>query len=272
MAPSLEQLAYQSLRKDLLHGRIHVGQVVSENAMAKQIGISRTPVRHAMRQLANEGVFVPLAHVGAVVKVPSPREIEEIFALRQLLECEAAGLAARHITPQQAAELGQVAHRYREAILESCEVDSIGSRPDLEIERARIDLLFHYTILRIAGNRQLARVVNASHLQTRTRIPDVQQGVTQAQVKAKLLATSREHVRISNAIRRKNEDAARAAMAEHLQSAKASYQRLLQAAMSHGCIAELSPAVKLLLSQQESEPDLFLELLDEPIHIPGPLD
>jgi DNA-binding GntR family transcriptional regulator len=260
MAANLEQLAYRRLRQDLLHGRIRLGQVVSENAIAKRIGISRTPVRHAMRQLTNEGVFVPLSHVGAVVKVPTAREVEESFALRQLLECQAAGLAAARVTPELALELRLAVREYRRACVVACRADP-GSSEEMFVPVVRADLHIHGLVLRIANDRQLARAINLTHLQTRTRISDSQDGIAWPEVRQKLMRICREHASIADAIAASDEKAARLAMARHIEGAKITFLKLLQVVSQSGQLSPLSPAVQWMLNQQED--DVFAHFSDD---------
>jgi len=260
---NLEQIAYRRLRQDLLTGRICLGQVISENATAKEIGISRTPVRHAIRQLASEGVVVPVPQVGAVVKVPRPEEVEEVFELRRLLECEAASLAAQRATADDVQSLRQGVRQYVLAVRAMIETMRSGEHAMLDechAELMRSDMLFHWTIQRIAGNRQIARVVHHAHLQTRTKIADLQPGIQWENVARKLVRVCREHLRISNAVRRHDSDAARAAMSEHIRLGKQSYLQLLNAAVLHGMGGKISPAVRLLLDEQENS--VFEELSD----------
>lgn len=88
------------LRGRILSGRLQAGEPIRQEHVAKELGISRIPLREALSQLAAEGFVSLTAHKGAVVAALSLAEVEELFELRQVLE---GGLLARAI-PNMTAE------------------------------------------------------------------------------------------------------------------------------------------------------------------------
>lgn len=91
--------AYEALRDDILHWRLGPGTVLAESEQSARLGISRTPLREAVTRLAAEGL-VDTAHGRAgVVTDVSPRNLVELFELREALETQASRLAARRHTP-----------------------------------------------------------------------------------------------------------------------------------------------------------------------------
>jgi DNA-binding GntR family transcriptional regulator len=91
--------AYEALRDDILHWRLRPGTVLAESEQSARLGISRTPLREAVTRLAAEGL-VDTAHGRAgVVTDVSPRNLVELFELREALETQASRLAARRHTP-----------------------------------------------------------------------------------------------------------------------------------------------------------------------------
>ena len=83
---SLTQIAYENLRQSILNGEIRAGELYNEMAIAKQLGISRTPVREALLDLSNKGMITFLPRRGVIVRSLSKEDVEELFELRQVLE------------------------------------------------------------------------------------------------------------------------------------------------------------------------------------------
>ena len=98
---SLRGRVYKQLRTDILSGKYNDNEELRENAFAKEYGVSRTPVREAIRQLEREGLAVTIPNRGAYVNTIKPKDIEDIYAIRSLLEGLCARWAARYITPEQ---------------------------------------------------------------------------------------------------------------------------------------------------------------------------
>ncbi len=99
---------YQQLKNDILTGKIESGTLLSEIEIARQYGVSRTPVRNALSNLACERVVVALPQRGHLVRTITFSEVVETFRVREILEVEAAGEAAIRITDQQIDELQQI--------------------------------------------------------------------------------------------------------------------------------------------------------------------
>ena len=83
---SLTQIACEELRASILNGEMRAGELYNEMAIAKQLGISRTPIREALLELSNKGMVTFLPRRGIVVRSLSEEDVEELFELRQVLE------------------------------------------------------------------------------------------------------------------------------------------------------------------------------------------
>ena len=83
---SLTQIAYDQLRASILKGDMRAGALYNEMTIAKQLGISRTPIREALIELSNKGMVTFLPRRGIVVRSLSEADVEELFELRQVLE------------------------------------------------------------------------------------------------------------------------------------------------------------------------------------------
>ncbi|CAH0282372.1 GntR family transcriptional regulator [Roseomonas sp. CECT 9278] len=104
-AGSLREQALDTIRGRILDLRYPPGSLLSENQLSEEMGISRTPIREALRELAAGGLVRILPQRGVVVAEPSVRDIVEVYQLREQLECFAARLAAEHLTEADARAL-----------------------------------------------------------------------------------------------------------------------------------------------------------------------
>jgi len=95
------ELVRDTLRRAILTGQISGGQRLVQADLAKQLAVSTTPVREALRDLSAEGLIQLDAHRGAIVRSLSKDEVEEIYWLRQLLEPEMMARAVENITDEQ---------------------------------------------------------------------------------------------------------------------------------------------------------------------------
>jgi DNA-binding GntR family transcriptional regulator len=148
-APLVEAV-YQRLLGDIVAGRLARGSVVSELAVARELGVSRTPVHDAVRQLAKDGLVSWEKGRRARVTAFTPDDVYDIFEVRKYLEGPAAELAAgradrRHLVPLREAADALLADR---------------RDPDWTARWADFDEDFHRTIAVASGNRRLAQEVN----------------------------------------------------------------------------------------------------------------
>lgn len=104
---TIRQLLFEHLRHLILTGRFETGQKLVEEELAEQFGVSRTPVREAIRKLEIEGLVRYQPRRGVIVTGFSPEDVDEIYAAREVLEGLAARLAAKHGTDAEIAELGR---------------------------------------------------------------------------------------------------------------------------------------------------------------------
>ncbi len=144
-------VAYSSIRQGLAAGRWAPGSHLRESELAAELGISRTPVREALRKLASEQLVSFEPHLGVRVPGWSNHDIEEIFALRVELESYAAGQAARHATPAQVAELRELAGQIEKAAFG-------GPEPDY-VRITELNNRFHALIVAAAANQRLVSLV-----------------------------------------------------------------------------------------------------------------
>jgi DNA-binding GntR family transcriptional regulator len=139
---SLVELAVERLRRDILSGRTDPGERLVEEQLTKRLGISRAPLREAMRLLAQQGLVEHIPRRGARVATLSDEDVRELYEVRGVLERHAIASipAAADLTALRAAL--EVMRRATEA----------GDR----LELANAHRRFHVEVVRLGGNRQLA--------------------------------------------------------------------------------------------------------------------
>ena len=146
--PTVREVAYRRLRQLIVDGTLAPGQRIFENELADQLGISRTPLREALRQLETEGLVQMNARRGAMVARLSAADMHEEFLIRATLEGLAIELAAPRLTPEHFHELGRQLARMQDALTRGQRV--------VFLEHHR---LFHQTIFDASGAPRLARML-----------------------------------------------------------------------------------------------------------------
>lgn len=144
--------AYRLIRDQILSGERASGEWLREGEMAESTGVSRTPVREALRRLTAEGLVRYERHRGVQVQNWSVRDVDEIFSLRSVLEPWGCRLAAQNGTVDTAA-LEDLA----------CRMDAIApdGRPSDVDKLTELNNTFHRTVLEAADNGRLTSVISA---------------------------------------------------------------------------------------------------------------
>jgi DNA-binding GntR family transcriptional regulator len=114
--PPIGEMAYVSLKEAIVKGRLHPGQRLVESALSDQMGISRIPVREAIKKLEQDGLIEKLEKGGFIVKNPSREEIEETFGIRACLESYAAAITTRRMDASTLDRLEDALDKYRDAL------------------------------------------------------------------------------------------------------------------------------------------------------------
>lgn len=152
-----EEEVYKKLKNAIRKRYIKQGSQLVEVALAQQLGVSRTPVRSAIKKLEVEGLVNSIPNRGAFVITPTPREIEETYMVRIELEQMAARLTAANITRAQVKELNRFVEQEK----------TIFDRTDLDdYDVVNADL--HLKVAEFSGNKVLYHYVK--ELLDRTRI------------------------------------------------------------------------------------------------------
>ena len=202
--------AYAAIRAHLLSGQVKAGEQLTEDQLAQITGVSRTPVREAVRRLEDELLLVRSDTKRLFVADWSRDDIEEMFTLRQMLECHAAERAARRMTRGQVAEMDAVNRELKAAIEQPApDVASF-----LEANRA-----FHDAIIEAAASprlgQMLARLVEAPVVLRTARTYSTED----------LRQSARDHDELIAAFAARDPDWARAVMGSHLRRAFHTFAR-----------------------------------------------
>jgi DNA-binding GntR family transcriptional regulator len=106
---SLADQAYVAIREEILRGQLRPGTALSRRRVAREMGMSVVPVADALRRLQGDGLVETRARAGTRVRVPSEKEVREVYELREALETQSARLFAERATPAQRLELRRLA-------------------------------------------------------------------------------------------------------------------------------------------------------------------
>lgn len=144
----LREMVFESLREAIIQGRLRPGERLMELQLAEELGVSRTPVREAIRKLELEGFVVMVPRKGAYVAGITDKDITEVFEVRAALEALAAGLACERITEEEM-------ERLERSVVQ---ISELTERPDIEA-LVQEDAEFHETIYRASRNKRLSQIL-----------------------------------------------------------------------------------------------------------------
>lgn len=191
-----------TLRRSILDGTLAAGDHMAEGVVARQLGVSRAPVREAMMQLEREGLLVFDRRGAARVKAFTEGDFEEIFSLRLELETMAARLASRRLSEADAAGLREIIGR-------------TGVAAGL-LELALLDVEFHDRVVRAARHGRLATCWATLRHQLEYWLVRMQ-GRLEAPLARTRLATVRHHRQLLAALRSGREARAIQAFRAHIE-------------------------------------------------------
>lgn len=113
---SVREKTYSYLKSNILSGRFVQGERLTEEHLAEEIGVSRTPVREALHKLEQDGLIEPLESRGFCVPMDSQEEIEDLFELRAVLEGYTLKIICERITDEQIVKLEEILEKASDAL------------------------------------------------------------------------------------------------------------------------------------------------------------
>lgn len=199
----LGEMVYESLRNAIVSQVLVPGERLMETELAEEMGVSRTPVREAIRKLELEGYVVMIPRKGAYVSGLSIKDINEVFEIRSTLEALAAGLAAVRATQEEIEEME------RSLVMEA----HLWETSDL-LKTIELDTRFHEMLYQVARNSRLTAMI------TELREQVQRFRTTTLAVPGRMKFALDEHRRIVEAIAERNVKMAQKAALEHIESAE----------------------------------------------------
>mgnify|MGYP000041436577 CR=1 FL=1 len=199
----LRDIIYDDLKMGILTGKILPGTRLLEVELADKMGVSRTPVREAIRRLEKEGLVNIEPRHGAYAAKVSVEDMIEILEVRELMESMAAQLAANRITQEQLDALLQTENEYQKAV-------KSGDVEDMIV----LDSKFHKQVVEASHNRTLYQLIEPlQEIALRFRYMYYNDNTRAEKMPS-------EHERILKALSQGNGEAARKAAEKHLRSIK----------------------------------------------------
>jgi DNA-binding GntR family transcriptional regulator len=202
---SIQGRVIAEMRRRIISGEIEPAASLSELALAEEFGVSRTPVREALKQLQTEGLVEIRPRVGTFVSTPSRREITELFEMKELLEGAAARLLAQR---GRVPEIDQLEENLRQS-------DEAVARGD-RVRYAALVEEFHDLLIRGADNHKLA----AHYRMLMNQLAYARLVHTSLSQPGRALASDREHHQVLELIVAKDSDSAERVMREHVRASR----------------------------------------------------
>lgn len=148
----LRDVVFRTLRQAILRGELKPGERLMEIRLANQLGVSRTPIREAIRMLELDGLVIMVPRKGAQVAQITEKDLNDVLEVRLGLEELAVKLACQRITESELQKLYQASRSF-EQMLETTETD------DLQ-KLAQADVAFHDVIYQATNNERLIQLLN----------------------------------------------------------------------------------------------------------------
>jgi DNA-binding GntR family transcriptional regulator len=213
--------AHANIRERILSGEFPPGALLSAKDLAEEIGVSRTPIRDALRVLEQEGLVLLTPRQEARVKSASYEECRELCELRIALESYFAALAAERRTDRDLESLKESLDTMRELVRQLNEEFDPATQSPILGRLARMDLRFHTTIIDAARNKLLKQELLRFQVMSRIVMarPDRQGGLLPNPLRNNPMDVWESHRQIYDAIRLQQRDSARVLMEQHLNAA-----------------------------------------------------
>ena len=245
-------LIAQEVEARIVSGELPIGAHLAQEKIADEFGISRTPVREAIRKLQAKGLLELRPHRGAVVKGPTVREVREAYLVRAELEGLAAEIAAHSIKRDALLDLGEALEMFAEsmAVLSQTNLLGSGTGRAASAKWARANDLFHEVIQAAAGNDLLRQSIKDLH---RT-VPRSLTWSALSEDRRLLADNVAEHEVIKQALEVRDAQRARALMRDHVLQAGRLIAEWLERRLSIGPTATVQ--VRSRASMRRPKPEL----------------
>jgi DNA-binding GntR family transcriptional regulator len=207
----LRDIVFQTLRKAILTGELEPGERLMETQLGEKLGVSRTPIREAIRKLELEGLVTMVPRKGAQVAQFTEKDIEDVLQVRATLEALAARLATKNMDDRAFLKLQLAIAEYEYAEREH----------DIEVMIEK-DVEFHETIFNATKNEKLIQLFNSLGEQVhRYRVAYLKNSQEGDAVRV-------EHEEILQALKNKDEELAANLSSKHIQTQCESIMKILR--------------------------------------------
>lgn len=196
----LRDLIFEKLQQAIFSGKIKSGERITEKEIAKELSVSRTPVREALYRLASTGVIKIIPHRGFLISKWSSKEIKDVIELRIALEVFAVKLAIQRILPSEISELKVLVAKMEKAVM----------KEDM-MKASHLNSLFHDGIILASKNKELFEVMEP----IKNKIYHFR--IISISTPNRLKKSLKEHEEILNALINKDDELAQKLMAQHIQ-------------------------------------------------------
>jgi len=200
---SLAKMAYEAIRQSILSGQWKIGELYNEKAIAADLGISRTPVREALLELASQDLIIFLPRRGLMVNRFTRRDVDEIFELRKAIELAAVEKITVTSPPFDLFEIEESLLSQRKAVKQ---------KDYLAFMEA--DRLFHTRFSELTNNRRIIAILE--NIRDMIHV----MGAKALALEGRAIEVIEEHQTIFEAVKKGNINEARRAMAYHLDQSK----------------------------------------------------
>ena len=205
---SIADQIFDQLERDILTGKYKRGELLSEQRLAEDLGVSRTPVREAVRRLEQEDMLEDSGR-GLLVVGIAKEDMPDMYEIRMRIEGLAAQRAAERITDDELSEMGDILDMQGFFIEKQSKTDSDNSDKIKDL-----DSQFHELLYRCSGSKPLCDILIPMHRKmTKFRKASVRK-------KSRASASLQEHVAIFEALKAHDGEQASALMMQHLMNAR----------------------------------------------------
>ena len=209
---TLKQHAYESILARLKSGEFAPGMRLSDEQLAAELGVSRSPVREAILQLSGEGIIEQRPRLGAYIRLPDRKKLANVFELRLAVEPFAAGLAAERRTDADMRRLLDSTRRMEKVANKARELDQEICDPKLRLQFLECDDRSHILIAKMIDNERISEVIRVGQLVMRIFALAVFRPGSSS-----ILAAYSEHQQFVDAIADREATRAREVMTHHIE-------------------------------------------------------
>ena len=207
----LRDVVFNTLREAILKGELQPGERLMELQLAAKLGVSRTPIREAIRMLEQEGLAVTIPRKGAEVAKMTEKDMEDVLQIRDVLDELAASIACEKISGEQLEELCQTMREFEESL-----------KTGVITRIAEADVHFHDIIYQSTGNPKLVSMLsNLREQMYRYRVEYLKD-----QKNYPVLV--QEHSEIVKGLAEKNKEKVMAAMHNHVRNQAVAVKEIIR--------------------------------------------